>query len=139
MDICGERSLNTFFIFVAIGTVLFIIGLILLFRPGGEVSSKTVKAKVIQVEGRYYDDVVKIKYTLDGQDYIYVFATTNSRYKEGHDVWFTYNANNPLEAAGNRSTTVMHIIGVILLIVAIACVMIGTILTYNKIQNGTYC
>lgn len=134
MDISGGNSLKTFFIFIFVGIVLFVIGLVLLFRPGGESSTATVKAKIIQIDGRYYDDVVKIKYMVDGTEYVYVFSTTNSRYKVGQDVWFTHNTNNPVEAAGNRRTTVVHVIGVILLIVAIACVMIGTMTTYYKIQ-----
>lgn len=131
----NSAAITLFFVFIFVGILFFVLGLVLLFRPGVQSGSQTVKARVVDVQPRAYDYVVTIRYEVNGKQYTYVFATSASnKYVDGQYVWFNYNPKNPAEPAGKKVNTVAHVFGIIFVILSMVCVLVGTIWSYSMMD-----
>jgi hypothetical protein len=137
-----STAMTIFFVSIFVGVILFVIGLVLLFRPANTTGSASVIATVIDVQPREYDNVITIKYTVNNKVYTYMFASVTDRFIDGQRVTFDYNPSNPAEPAGKKVNTAVHVTGLILVILSMIVIIVGTIWSYAQIatvkSNGSF-
>jgi flagellar basal body-associated protein FliL len=132
----NASALTLFFVFIFISIILFVVGLVLLFRPAVSTPVAEVRATIIDVQQWSYDDVVTIRYTVKDKVYTYTFYTSRNIYKEGQAVWFKYNPDKPSEPAGKKANGAVHITGIILVVLAMISMLVGTVWAYVKMGGG---